>query len=292
MKKTAHSEYGFLAEVYLKSVKHSFINQTTLEQHWKSHNFLSIPDYKQALKEYSAFRKIFEDNGTRIFEFPADVSTTIDSIYCRDASIQTDGGVILCTMGKALRRHEPTSCGNHYSSSGHKILGDIEAPGTLEGGDVAWLDDKTLAVACGYRTNAEGIRQLRKFLEPQGVEVIEVDLPHYKGPSDVFHLMSVLSPVDNDLAVVYSPLVPVRFRNYLLSRGMQLVEVPDSEFDTLGCNVLAIAPRKCVIEQGNPVTIERLRKAGAEVITFSGSHICVPGGGGPTCLTRPVARMV
>lgn len=292
MKKTAHSEYGFLAEVFLKSVEHSFINQATLEQHWKSHNFLSIPDYNEALKEYSSFRKIFEDNVTRIFEFPADGSTTIDSIYCRDSSIQTDGGVILCTMGKAFRKHEPTACGNYYSSAGHKILGVIEAPGTVEGGDVAWLDEKTLAVGYGYRTNAEGIRQLRKFLEPQGVEVIEVDLPHYKGPTDVFHLMSVLSPVDKDLAVVYSPLMPVRFRNYLLDRGMQLVEVPDSEFDTLGCNVLAIAPRKCVIEKGNPVTAARLREAGTEVITFSGSHICVPGGGGPTCLTRPVARMV
>lgn len=292
MKKTAHSEYGFLEEVYLKPIAHAFKNQSTLEQAWKAHNFLSIPDFQTSLKEYEAFRKIFEENGTRILDFPADETTTIDSVYCRDASVQTDAGVILCTMGKVLRSQEPQACGTFYRAAGNTILGVIESPGTAEGGDVAWLDDKTLAVANAYRTNSEGIRQLRKFLEPQGVEVIEVDLPHYKGPGDVFHLMSIISPVDKDLAVVYSPLMPVRFRNYLLSRGMQLVEVPDSEFDSLGCNVLAIAPRKCVIEAGNPVTIGRLKDAGAEVITFDGKNICVPGGGGPTCLTRPSARMV
>lgn len=155
---------------------------------------------------------------------------------------------------------------------------------------MAWLNQTTLAVGHGYRTNADGIRQLRRLLEPHGVEVLEVDLPHYHGPSDVFHLMSILSPVDKDLAVVYSPLMSVRFRNNLMARGFRLVEVPDQEFDSLGCNVLAVAPRICLVEISNVLTIAALRDAGCEVITFEGANMCVPGGGGPTCLTRPVLR--
>jgi N-dimethylarginine dimethylaminohydrolase len=160
----------------------------------------------------------------------------------------------------------------------------------LEGGDVAWLDNKTLAVGHTYRTNEEGIRQLTNLLSPLGVKVMSVPMPHYKGPSDVFHLMSVLSPVDKNLAVVYSPLIPIVFRNELIARGYELVEVPDEEFDSMGCNVLALAPRVCLMVKGNPITKSRLEKAGCEVIEYLGAEISVKGCGGPTCLTRPVMR--
>jgi len=160
----------------------------------------------------------------------------------------------------------------------------------LEGGDVAWLDQKTLAVGHTYRTNEEGIKQLKTLLEPKGIEVLVAELPHYKGENDVFHLMSILSPVDKDLAVVYSPLMPIKFRNELIGRGFQLVEVPQEEFESMGCNVLAIAPRKCIMVAGNPRTREALISAGCDVMEYQGEHISVMGGGGPTCLTRPLLR--
>jgi N-dimethylarginine dimethylaminohydrolase len=170
------------------------------------------------------------------------------------------------------------------------ILGEIVASGTLEGGDVAWLDTTTLAVGHTYRTNLEGIKQLKQLLEPKGVEVIVAEMPHYKGADDVFHLMSVLSPVAKDIAVVYSPLMPIAFRNELLLRGFQLVEVPETEFESMGCNVLAIAPKKCVMVAGNPITQQRLEAVGCQVFTYAGTDISVKGGGGPTCLTRPLLR--
>lgn len=287
---TAHSEYGHLRRVYVKTPALAFQSQHQLNAQWQEHRFLHVPDYTTSVREHADFCRLLENGGTEVISFPADDQVSIDSIYCRDASIHTDFGVILCAMGKPLRRQEPSACEQHYLTVGEKILGAIQSPGTVEGGDVAWLDQKTLAVGHGYRTNGEGIRQLRQFLEPHGVSVIEVDLPHYHGPSDVFHLMSILSPVDRDLAVVYSPLMSVRFRNHLMDRGFRLVEVPDQEFDSLGCNVLAIAPRKCLVEKSNPITIARLREAGCDVIPFDGNHMCVPGGGGPTCLTRPVVR--
>ena len=214
----------------------------------------------------------------------------MDSIYCRDAAIATDRGMIICNMGKEGRRNEPAAEHRAFEANGVKVLGFITSPGTLEGGDVAWLDEKTLAVGHTYRTNEEGIRQLSALLAPQGVTVMPVSMPHYKGPSDVFHLMSVLSPVDKNLAVVYSPLIPIIFRNELIARGFELVEVPEEEFDSMGCNVLALAPRVCLMVKGNPITKSRLEKAGCKVIEYEGSEISVKGGGGPTCLTRPVTR--
>ena len=147
----------------------------------------------------------------------------------------------------------------------------------------------TVVVGRGYRTNAEGIRQLRAQLGP-AVEVIEVPLPHWRGPGDVMHLMSLISPVDADLAVAYSPLLPVPFREWLLGRGMTLVETPAEEFESMGTNVLALAPRQCLMLTGNPRTRAALERAGATVIEYEGSEISVKGAGGPTCLTRPLLR--
>ena len=288
---THHSEYLKLDTVYLKSAKDAFISEAVLEAQWDGLNYLSKPNHSNALKEYQEFAAIFESNGIDIRFFPEDHTVKMDSIYCRDASIATDFGVIICNMGKDGRINEPRAQMKTYQNQGIEVLGVIESPGTLEGGDVAWLDEKTLAVGHTYRTNDEGIRQLKNMLEPKGIEVIVADLPHYKGQEDVFHLMSILSPVDKDLAVVYSLLMPIRFRDELIKRGFNLVEVPEEEFDAMGCNVLAISPRNCVMVDGNPITKRLLENAGCKVTTYTGNEISVKGGGGPTCLTRPLTRI-
>jgi N-dimethylarginine dimethylaminohydrolase len=207
----------------------------------------------------------------------------------RDASIVTPHGVVLCGMGKFSRQVEPSVQGEALAARGFSLAGAIEPPGRLEGGDVVWFDARTVAIGHGYRTNAEGIRQFSSLAGPE-VSVTVVALPHYRGPSDVFHLMSIVSPVDADLAVVYSPLMPVPFRDWLQEREIALVEVPDEEFDSMGANVLAIAPRWCVMLDGNPVTRARLEETGARVQVYDGSEISIKGGGGPTCLTRPLVR--
>ena len=261
-----------------------------ISRQWKELNYLAKPDFEIALKEYAAFEKIIKETEASVKYFGLNDSVSMDSIYCRDASIATDFGIIICTMGKDGRKNEPVVAEKVYTTNGDKILGRIESPGTLEGGDVAWMDEKTLAVGRTYRTNDSGIEQLRALLEPHGVIIIQVDLPHYKGKSDVFHLMSILSPVDKDLAVVYSSLMPISFRELLIERGFKLVEVPDEEFESMGCNVLATSPRNCLVVSGNPLTKQRLEEASAIVTTYDGKEISVKGGGGPTCLTRPMLR--
>jgi N-dimethylarginine dimethylaminohydrolase len=290
MKSTYHTEYLKLQSVFIKPVQNAFVSQSHLNDQWKGLNYLEQPDFEASIKEYDSFEKYLKDASIEITYFPKNDSVTIDSIYCRDASIATDFGMILCNMGKAGRMNEPLSLKQVYVSYNIPILGEIKAPGTLEGGDVAWLDERTLAVGHSYRTNLEGIVQLKQLLEPKGIQIIVVELPHYKGKQDVFHLMSILSPVDKDLVVVYSPLMPIKFRNELLDRGFKFIEVPDEEFEIMGCNVLALSPRQCVMVAGNHITQKRLENAGSKVLIYKGDEISVNGGGGPTCLTRPMLR--
>ncbi len=290
MSTTYHSEYHKLKSVYIKPANSAFVSEELLKEQWQELHYLNQPNFKESLLEYDVFKKELQKHGASIHHFPFDEKVSIDSIYCRDAAIATDFGMVICNMGKSGRKNEPDAQMETFLNDSISILGKIESPGTLEGGDVAWLDSKTLAVGHTYRTNEEGIRQLKDMLEPKGVEVIVAELPHYKGTSDVFHLMSILSPVAKDLAVVYSPLMPIKFRNELLKRNFKLVEVPDDEFESMGCNVLAIAPRECMMVKGNPKTENALIKAGCKVTSYKGENISIYGGGGPTCLTRPLLR--
>lgn len=290
MQYTCQSEYKKLEFVVIKTVEEAFIDEEKLTNEWSALNYLSKPDLTRAKEEYKAFKSLIAEKVPHISCFPKSDSVTIDSIYCRDASIATDYGMIICNMGKQARAKEPAAQMKYFEANNIPILGTIKAPGTLEGGDVAWLDKNTLAVGHTYRTNSSGIAQLKELLAPYKIEVLVAELPHYKGTTDVFHLMSILSPVDKDLAVVYSPLMPISFRNDLLHRGFTLVEVPEQEFESMGCNVLATDARQCIMVAGNPLTENALKKAGCTVYTYKGEEISYKGGGGPTCLTRPIYR--
>jgi N-dimethylarginine dimethylaminohydrolase len=287
---TCQSEVGALHTIFIKHVKDAFINNETIDKEWEALNFTGRPDLEKALEEYAAFEHVLKNTGATVHYLPQNDTVSMDSMYCRDAAIATDAGMILCNMGKERRKPEPLAEKQAFLAHNIPILGEILTPGTVEGGDVAWLDQKTLAVGHSYRTNTSGIQQLRALLAPHGVEVLDFSLPHYKGPSDVFHLMSIFSPVDTDLAVVYSPLMPIAFREVLLKRGYNFVEVPEAEFE-MACNVLALAPRQCLMLKGFPVTKRALEAAGCTVFEYEGTEISAKGGGGPTCLTRPVWRL-
>jgi len=287
---TAQSETGAITRLVLKHARDAFGDPATIAAEWKVLNFTAAPDFARAVDEYDRFVDALGTAGADVYMLPQAPGVGLDSIYVRDASVVCDRGVILCRMGKPQRAGEPAVLEAALRACGQPIAGSIQPPGILEGGDVVWLGSRTLAVGRGYRTNDAGIAQLRVLLGDTIDELIVVPLPHWRGPGDVFHLMSIISPVDRDLAVVYLPLMPVSFRERLLDLGMTLVEVPDQEFVTMGANVLAIAPRACVMVSGNPLTRSRLERAGAEVFEYEGREISTKGGGGPTCLTRPLQR--
>ncbi len=284
------SDVGRLRRVLVKHARDAFGDAPSVERQWHDLRYLAPPAVPAAIAEYDGFLTLLEAAGVEPRLLPPDGSVGLDSLYARDVSVVCDRGVILCRMGKPQRRTETAAQEAAFDAAGITIRGRIGDDGTLEGGDVCWIDERTLAVGRGYRTNDAGIRQLTELVRDCVDEVVVVPLPHWRGPEDVFHLMSIVSPIDRDLFLVYAPLLPVPFREVLLSRGIELIEVPESEFDTLGCNVLAIAPREVLMVAGNPQTRGRLEGAGVAVREFAGREICLKGGGGPTCLTRPLVR--
>ena len=291
MKFGSQSEVGKIKSILLKHPKDAFVSQKNIDAQWKKLNYSDCPDYAKAVDEYENFVERLKEEASEIHYLPKSDETGLDSLYPRDALIITNKGTILCNMGKKERQGEPKAAGDFLSELGIPILGAITGQGRLEGGDVIWLDECTLVVGQGYRTNESGISQLRKLTAGTVDDFIVVPLPHWRGCENVLHLMSLISPIDNDLAVVYSRLLPVPFREWLLYRGVRLVEVPDSEFETMGCNVLAIAPRRCIMLSGNPQTKQMLKDEGVEVFEYQGEEISRKGAGGPTCLTRPLFRV-
>lgn len=253
-------------------------------------HYTSRPDLDEARREHDALVEILRGAGAEVIDHPEPQPERADSIYVFDPVIVTDRGAVVLRMGKELRRGEEAALARRLAEVGVPILGELQGEALAEGGDLLWVDHDTLAVGQGFRTNAEGLRQLREILAGIGVEVLPVELPYFTGPEACLHLLSLISTVDHDLAVVYPSLLAVPFWKLLRDRGFQLIEVPEEEFPTQGPNVLALAPRKCLMLEGNPVTRRRLEEAGCEVLTYRGREISWKAEGGPTCLTRPVWR--
>jgi len=293
MEKTygAQSMTGRMTRVVLKRPAEAFVSPEKIKREWRRLGFLAPPDLEKAGQEFSQLEEILRQEGVEILYLPADERTTLDSIYTHDPAIVTEAGAIILQMGKKERAGEPEALEEALHGCGLPILGRLTGAATAEGGDLLWLDEKTLIAGRSFRTNQEGISQLQEILRPLGVEVIAYDLPYWQGPGEVLHLMSFISLLDTNLAVVYRRLLPVAFYELLLTRGFELIGIPEEEFATQGCNVLAIAPRRVVLLKGNPVTADRLRQAGCLVCELSGEEIAFKGSGGPTCLTRPLSRL-
>jgi N-dimethylarginine dimethylaminohydrolase len=255
---------------------------------WQAFGWHAEPDAARIAEEHEAFRAALADAGAEVVVAETPVPLSPDSIYVFDPALVTPAGAILLRPGKDGRRVEVDALAADLVEAGVPILGKLEAPATVEGGDTIWLDERTLLVGIGYRTNEAGAEALRRLLP--GVEVHAFDLPHLHGEGEVLHLMSLLSPLDRDLAVAYLPYMPVRLVQLLRQRGIELVEVPDDEFWTMGPNVLALGPRIALALEGNDETRRRMEAAGVDVRVYSGDELSRKGDGGPTCLTRPILR--
>jgi dimethylargininase len=253
---------------------------------WAEYGWRAAPDPGVIADEHAAFRDALAAAGAEVVVAEPDGANP-DAVYVYDPALVAGDRAVLLRPGKAGRRDEPDLIGRELAAAGIEIVGRLEAPAEVEGGDTLWLDERTLAVGLGYRTNEAGARALQLALPD--VEVIAYDLPHWHGREEILHLMSLVSPVAEDLAVVYPPLLPTRLMERLAAVA-ELVVVPDEEFDTMGCNVLALGPRRALVLEGNPKTRRRLEAAGVEVTAYRGEELSRKGDGGPTCLTRPLVR--
>lgn len=285
------SMVGKVGAILLKRPEQAFISQENLDQTWEAFRYFGCPDYQKVLEEYNVFEQIIKDNVENVYYLPQDDRTGLDSIYTHDPLKITKKGAIYFPMGKELRSREYMATQAYLESIGIPTLGHITPPGKMEGGDVLWIDERTVAIGRGYRTNDEGIRQFKELTEGLIDEYIIVPMPHGDGVDCCLHLMSIISFVDTDKAVVYSKYMPVFFREYLLDRGIQLIECNDKEYDYLGSNLLALAPGKCVLIDGCPEIQKKVEDAGVTVYTYEGKEMSYRGTGGPTCLTCPLYRL-
>ncbi len=254
---------------------------------WRAFGWRAEPDPARIATEHETLRAELERFGAEVVMARAPLTDGLDAIYVYDPALVTDRGAILLCPGKELRRGEPEAMVLDLEAAGVPIAARLEAPATVEGGDTLWLDARTLAVGRGYRTNGAGIEALARALPD--VDVLAFDLPHHRGPAEVLHLMSFVSPLDEDLALVYPPLAPVRLLELLVARGIELIAVPEEEYDALGCNVLALGPRVALALGGTPRTRRQMERAGVDVRVYPGQELR-KGDGGPTCLTRPLLR--
>ena len=255
---------------------------------WREYGWRAEPDAARLLAEHEGFCDALAQTGAEVVVGEPTQSGNVDAIYVFDPALTSNAGAILLRPGKELRRDEVAAIRGDLEANGIPIAVELTAPAVAEGGDSLWLDDTTLVVGLGYRTNAIGAAQIAVALP--AIDVLPVDLPHHRGRGEVLHLLSLISPLDDDLALVYLPLLPVRLVQLLEERGVRMVEVPHEEFGSMGCNVLALAPRVVLALDGNPGTRSRLEAAGVEVRVYTGEELSRKGDGGPTCLTRPLAR--
>jgi N-dimethylarginine dimethylaminohydrolase len=252
--------------------------------------FHHAPDFLQSQAQHETLRRQLHTAGAEVLDLSSHPDLSLDAVYTHDASLPTDFGLIVMRPGKMNRVPEGRQHKAFAERHGIPILGEITAPGTTEAGDMVWLDAQTLLIGHGYRTNANGIEQMRTLLAPKGVEVIAAPLPHGAGPCCCLHLMSLISLLDETTAVVDLPWLAVETVEMLQSRGFKLIEIDYSERDSLACNVLALGNKGLLALEENRRTNERLRQSGFDVRTFPGSELCINGSGGPTCLTRPLLR--
>ena len=279
-----------LRMVIMKSPVTAWKDTNNVKKHWKDLHFISQPKFDKAVLQYNQLISLIESFGTEILMLPKNDETNLDSIYTHDAGIATSEGIVICNMGKEVRKNEPKALKNYLLENNIPIVGEIKDPGIIEGGDIIWINERTVAVGEGYRTNKKGIQQLRDILGNQVDDIIPVPLPHWLGPENCLHLMSNVSPIDDNLFLIYPKLLPVKFIKFLKSLNIKLIKVPDKEYESMACNVLPLAPKKCIMMAGNPITKTLLESNNVEVFTYDGSEISLKGAGGPTCLTRPIYR--
>jgi N-dimethylarginine dimethylaminohydrolase len=288
-----HSMVGKLQRVLVCSPRAAGWDDPQHLNAWRDLGFRHAPDWERAQAQHDALVRELESAGAEVVDLPPageSLNLSLDAVYAHDASLATDFGLILMRPGKTNRVAEAAHHGSVCGALGVSTFGTIVAPGTTEAGDIVWLDSKTLLIGHGYRTNGHGIQQMHALLAPHGVEVISAPLPHGSGPTECLHLMSLISLLDEHTALVDLPWLAVETVGLLRSRGFKLIEIDYSERETLACNVLSLGGNRLLAIEENGKTNHRLRQAEFDLRTFPGSEICINGGGGPTCLTRPLWR--
>ena len=257
---------------------------------WREFGYHFAPDVAETRRQHDALVALLRQAGADVVIAEETRPEMLDAIFVTDPGFVSDAGAIIGQMGKALRRGEEPALARELARLGIPIRGTLTGDATLEGGDVLWLDPDTLVIGRSYRRNDAGFQQRRDLLVGRVKNIHQVDLPHWHGRNEILHLMSLISPVAEDLALVYAPLLPVPLCELLEARGIRTIEAPAEEFATHATNALAVAPGHVIMLKGNPITVGRLREADVTVWEYEGRELTINRDGGATCLTCGLLR--
>ncbi len=282
----SQSMIGLLKRVLVRSP----IEANQYAEGWRKWGYLRKPDTELAREEHANFVEILKGEGVGVNFVEDTHRERFDAIFTSDPAMVTDRGAVILQMGKELRKGEEEALREKIEEMNIPLLGRVGGAATLEGGDILWLDQKTVIIGRSYRSNSLGFEQLKSILDNFVSNIWQLDLPHWHGPGECLHLLSLISLIDTDLALVYPELAPIALIETLKIRGVQIIEVPRAEFESQGCNALTLEPRKCLTVAGNANIQKSLEKEGVEVIEFEGNEICLNRTGGPTCLVCPILR--
>ena len=283
------SNFGVSSSV--ANLKRVAVRPPTRDADYQAAHWLGAPellDLDELQADHIAFVDLLRELGCEVDVLP-EAPGQADACFVYDPAFTTPTGVIQLQGAKEARVKEPSMLTGDINALGMPTVGILIGDATADGGDMFWLDDKTVAIGRTYRTNEAGEKQLRDIFAAEGIETLAFHMPHAMGPEYCLHLMSVISPIRDDLAVVYEREAPVTLLQELAKRGIKTISVPDEEYVSLACNVLAIRPGVVVMPSGNPITAQLLRDAGIEVHIYK-ADVINRGEGGPTCLTRPLCR--
>jgi N-dimethylarginine dimethylaminohydrolase len=283
------SNFGVSSSV--ANLKRVAVRPPTRDADYQAAHWLGAPeqlDLDALQADHAAFVELLRELGCEVDVLP-EAPGQADACFVYDPAFTTPTGVIQLQGAKEARVKEPAMLAGDINALGMPTVGVLIGDATADGGDMFWLDNKTVAIGRTYRTNEAGEKQLREIFAAEGIEALSFHMPHAMGPKYCLHLMSVISPIRDDLAVVYEREAPVTLLQELAKRGIKTISVPDEEYMSLACNVLAIRPGVVVMPSGNPITAQLLRDAGIEVHIYK-ADVINRGEGGPTCLTRPLWR--
>ena len=251
-----------------------------------AHGFLHPVDLAEAQRQHDAFCQVLADLGVRVHQLDAETESP-DLTYTFDSALVTDRGIIGLRSGKPTRQGEAAPMLEWAAGRDIPVLGRLGEGETADGGDTFWLRPDVFCIGRSLRTNMAGAARMTELV---GGDVHVFDVPYANGPAECLHLLSVISPIADDLAVVFMPQLPAGLYELLAERCVALVPVPEEEILSQGCNILAVRPGVVVMVEGNPATQRALLDRGCEVHTFPGTEVCINGSGGPTCITRPILR--
>ena len=243
---------------------------------------LAIPDTKLASEQHDALAAAFKAEGVEVHYVEPDGVPTPNQMFCADLMFMTPEGAIIARPASTVRAGEERWVARRLAQLGIPIVKSIRGNGVFEGADAAWIDEDTVMVATGHRTNHEGLAQVTAILNEMGVEVFHVGLPYGS-----MHLMGGLRIIDKDLALCWPGRVPYDTVAYLREHGFDVYFIPDLDEAVNGMplNLVTLAPKKVLMPAGNPVSDEFYNDLGItcktvkidELIKAAGAVGCLSG---------------